>query len=506
MITKSVVIKSYECRKKAYLSTKSPDKAAPLSDDQKAVMEEGVKIGKLGREYFGPYTDMTAYIPGTSKPDIQEMVRRTQEAMATGTSVICEATFTPGDLCCSVDILLKQPDGWDIIEVKSATAIEDTYLPDVAFQKYVLEQCGVPVRRACILHPNNEYIRRKNLDIHGYFTLEDVTMDILPDFARMPALIDSVRNTLSSGSEPNIDFCKNCKKKTVLCPFWNYCARYLPSPSVFNLRKMNLSTKIALYSQGKASFTALETEDRIAKGKTAAAAFQRIQIDTVLHHPNDAYTDLPAIRSFLSRISYPLYFLDFETTNEGIPPYENTRAYQQIPFQYSLHIKENANVPLKHLEFLAESGPDPRPALAEQICHDIPKNVTVIAYNASFERGRLAELAEVFPQYRDHLLNIQGSIVDLEDPFKDCSYYRKEQGGSTSIKHVLPAICPNDPSLDYTALEGVHNGAEAKTIFPQIQHMPPEEQQKARQNLLKYCCLDTLAMVKIWEELVRITQ
>lgn len=504
MIIKSMIIDGCDCLKKAYLRTKFPDKAAPPSAEQEALTEDGIRIGKLGREYFSPYADMSAYIPGTDRLDIQEMIHSTQAAMAAGTPVICEATFATDDLLCSVDVLVKQQNGWDIIEVKSAASIKDEYPPDVAFQKYVLEKCGITVHNLFILHPDNSYIRGKDLDIHKYFNLENVNQKAAPFLSRMPVLIDSVRKTLNCSKEPNLDLCVNCKKKNAYCPFWDYCSRHLPSPSVFDLRKLDMKTKISLYSQGKASFASLESEDKIRNSTSTYAAFQRMQIDTFLHRPHTVYTDLPAIRSFLSKAPYPLYFLDFETMNEGIPPYENSHPYEQIPFQYSLHIKEHMNASLEHREFLAESGPDPRSAIAEQLCRDIPQNVTVIAYHASFERGRLKELAGLFPQYRDHLLNIHDHIVDLEDPFNDCNYYRKEQGGSTSIKHVLPSLFPNDPDLDYTALEGVHNGAEAKTIFPRIQFMTPDEQQRTRQNLLKYCCLDTLAMVKIWEELERI--
>ena len=175
----------------------------------------------------------------------------------------------------------------------------------------------------------------------------------------------------------------------------------------------------------------------------------------------------------------------------------------QIPFQYSLHYIEHEGGELKHKEFLAESGPDPRRALAERLCEDIPMNVCVTAYNKAFECTRLKELAFEFPDLAEHLLNIRDNIVDLLVPFQSGWYYNRAMGGSFSIKSVLPAIFPDDPSLDYHNLEGVQNGGEAMTIFPQIKDMPPEKQAKARHDLLKYCELDTYAMVKVWEELVR---
>ncbi len=128
-------------------------------------------------------------------------------------------------------------------------------------------------------------------------------------------------------------------------------------------------------------------------------------------------------------------------------------------------------------------------------------NVCVTAYNKAFECTRIKELAETFPDLAEHLLNIRDNIVDLLVPFQSGYYYNRAMGGSFSIKSVLPALFPDDPSLNYHNLEGVHNGGEAMTIFPKIKDMPPEEAQKARHNLLKYCELDTYAMVKVWEKL-----
>jgi hypothetical protein len=189
-----------------------------------------------------------------------------------------------------------------------------------------------------------------------------------------------------------------------------------------------------------------------------------------------------------------------------IPRFDGTKPYQQVPFQYSLHYIESPNGELKHKEFLAESGDDPRRAIAESLCRDIPENVCVLAYNKSFESGRISELAQTNPHLNSHLMNISLNMKDLIDPFRDGYVYNKRMGGSFSIKSVLPALFPDDPSLDYHNLEGVHNGGEAMSIFPKIKDMPPEEQKIARKNLLKYCELDPYATVKVWEELVRVTK
>jgi hypothetical protein len=203
----------------------------------------------------------------------------------------------------------------------------------------------------------------------------------------------------------------------------------------------------------------------------------------------------------MKQLYYPIYFLDFESFQPPIPLYENSRAYEQIVFQYSLHYIEQDGGELYHKEFLAEPGEDPRRKLAEQLCIDIPKNVCVAAYNMTFEKGRIKELAQLYPDLSEHLMNIHDHIVDLIIPFRRKDYYCKDMQGSYSVKYVLPALFPDDPSLNYKNLEDIHNGGDASAAFSAMQNMPPDELQRCRNNLLKYCGLDTYAMVKIWEKL-----
>ena len=143
--------------------------------------------------------------------------------------------------------------------------------------------------------------------------------------------------------------------------------------------------------------------------------------------------------------------------------------------------------------------------MAEQLCLDIPRDVCVLAYNMSFEKGRIKALAELYPDLADHLMNIHDHIQDLMVPFQKKQYYTRAMQGSYSIKYVLPALFPEDPSLDYHSLEGVHNGTEASDTFARMGDMEPEALDEARHNLLKYCGLDTYAMVKVWQKLKEAT-
>ena len=157
---------------------------------------------------------------------------------------------------------------------------------------------------------------------------------------------------------------------------------------------------------------------------------------------------------------------------------------------------------LRHLEFLAPSREEPMRPLAESLCRDIPTDACVLAYNKGFECGRIGELAEMFPDLAEHLLAIRDNVKDLLVPFRAGHYYLPAMGGSFSIKSVLPALFPDDPELDYHALnELCQNGGDAMNLYPLLRNMEPAEEAEARRALLDYCRLDTLAMVKVLSKL-----
>jgi hypothetical protein len=98
-------------------------------------------------------------------------------------------------------------------------------------------------------------------------------------------------------------------------------------------------------------------------------------------------------------------------------------------------------------------------------------------------------------------MNMHDNMQDLMIPFQKHYYYTKAMKGSYSIKYVLPALFPGDPGLDYSQLEGVHNGLEASALFSRMAEMSEEELEAHRKSLLAYCHLDTFAMVRLWEKL-----
>ena len=492
-LSKSIYVRVWNCPKGAWINKYHPE-AVPQDESKLSRFRQGDEVGDLARGLFGPSVNVTAYRED-GKLDLPQMIENTRLEMEKGTEVICEASFSYEGLYCAVDLLRKEGDGWAIYEVKSSSdGLQDKYIADVSYQKYVLEHCGVKVTGVYLVCIDSSYVLEESgLDISRFFRINDLWEAASKEQVEtVPGMLLTAERVLGCEEEPSMDLAEGC----VGCDLFGYCARELPSPNVFNLYRLQKKKMIEYYRQGLVSYEQLE-EAGVIKNAT-----QLRQIDFWLRD-RGIHAEKEKLREFLAGLTYPLYFLDFETMAPAIPLFPGTRPFEQIPFQYSLHYIEQEGGEVLHREFLAESGPDPRRAVAEAICRDIPADVCVTAFHKSTEAGILNKLADQFPDLAEHLRAIEGNIVDLLDPFQKGWYYKKEIGGSFSIKSVLPAICPDDPELDYHELEGVHNGTEAMSIFPQIQYMEPEEAEKAMWNLLAYCRLDTLAMVKVWEELRR---
>ena len=493
--SKSKYCSFWQCPKITWLDKFKPEEKE-TDDMAEARFAGGNEVGNLAMTLFGAFVETTSY-KEDGKLDITAMTCKTAAELKNGTENICEAAFSYKGLYCAVDILHRENGGYAIYEIKSSTHINYIYLVDVAYQKYVLEKSGIKVTGTYLVNINNEYVRHGTINVKELFFIQDIGGFLQEEYDRIDEMLKRADLILNNENEPNIDISDKCTSPYA-CAYWKYCTKHLPTPNVFDIYHLGKSKKFDYYNNGIISFEDLEKHGHLDYKQTR-------QIDYFLHD-RGTYVDKDGIKLFLDTLSYPLYFLDFETMQSVIPQFDGTKPYQQIPFQYSLHYLESEDAPLQHKEFLAVSGENPLRKIAESLCNDIPENVCILVYNKSFECSRIGELAELFPDLSKHLLNIKRNIKDLLDPFQKGYYYNKAMGGSFSIKSVLPAIFPDEPLLNYHNLEGVHNGAEAMTIFPLIKDMSIKEQEGARNNLLKYCELDTFAMVKIWQKLLEIVR
>lgn len=511
-LSKSKYLSFCQCKKALWLNVNKPNESV-VDDSVQARFSVGTEVGKLARTLFPNAVDVTTKVG--EKLDISAMIQKTSEAISNGTEAICEASFSCLEKglhhYCAVDILKHNGNSWDIYEVKSISSAEsdiienpekfNKYAKDIAYQKWVLEKCGVSVKGTYLVTLNKKYVREDNLDVKQLFCILNLAEKVDNEIQKVPNALPKIAEVLD-GTEPIVEVGAQCHKPYG-CAFWKYCTTSSgidteSKNSIFKLYRLGTANSIEKYFDG------VKTFENIKDIKLTTV--QRIQVDCTLNNKECINKD--GVYEFLNKIKYPLYFLDFETMQDAIPQYKGAKPYQQITFQYSLHYIEKEGGELKHKGYLAPSdGSDPRKDLAKELCNDIPLNACIMAYNDPFEKGRIKEMSDIFPELSDHLMNIHDNIIDLLIPFRQGNYYNPAMGGSFSIKSVLPALFPDDSELNYHNLdELVQNGGDAMTIFPTIKDMDATSAEQARNALLAYCRLDTLAMVRIWEKLKEVVE
>jgi len=272
-----------------------------------------------------------------------------------------------------------------------------------------------------------------------------------------------------------------------------HCWQHIPEYSIFDISNLWTSKKFELYENGILNFEQIDLDDNSLNGN------QLLQVNSELN--NTSHIDRESISQFLNELSYPLYFLDFETMGSAVPIYDGSRPYQQVVFQYSLHIQRVKGGELEHLEYLAKDNPaiDPRKGFVGQLIEDCGKAGDILVYNIGFEKGRLNDLIVMYPKYENDINRIIDRLKDLMIPFQKKWYYTPDMKGSYSIKAVLPALVPE---LSYQELEISEGGTASNTFYKMVTGEFEGDIEQTRRGLLEYCKMDTYAMVKILEKLL----
>lgn len=444
-----------------------------------AVLDRGTEIGILAQNRFPGGTVITAM------PWDYEAMYRTQDAIRANETYIYEATLgTDTGEYCAVDILRNNDDGtWDIIEVKSTTKPHDYHIIDASFQRYVFTQCGIKIRKCFIMTLNPEYVRHGDVDLNELFTLHDVTED-LQDIDTVQTEIARIRAILD-GPELGIAISKVKCNRFYDCPYKNHCWQKIPEYSVFDAFKGALADDV--YSEYGADLRNIPADVREKQMHPG-------DIEAFLDNADVINKDV--LRNFTNELRWPLYFLDYESIMPAVPMFDNSRPYQQICFQFSLHVQRTPGGELEHYEYLHDDpNTDPRPGLIKKLIETTGDSGSVIVYNQGFEQGRNTEMARDFPEYAAQLQAINDRMVDLLIPFRERGLYRPCQKGSASIKQTLPAFVPE---MTYANL-GIHNGTEASDQFMAFMtgKQTSEQTKEMMANLHEYCGQDTMAMVKL---------
>jgi hypothetical protein len=489
-LSKSLYTRGIQCIKALWLKKYKKDILIPPSSSTEAIFNTGNIVGYEACKLFPdgkkvPYVDTTTF---------EEKVKLTKEWLDKGETNIYEATFEYDGIVIVVDILHINSDGnIEIFEVKSSTSIKNkkVYIDDASIQYYVLDNLGYKIDRTCIVHLNKEYIRGDELDIDELFSIVDIQDKVIKLQQKIPEKLNGFEKFLDDkDNEPNIDIGVHCNTP-YNCDGIDYCWKHIPQNSIFDISGLRKNKKFKLYNEGIITFEQI-------RDYTPFSESQRIQIESECD--NKSKIDKKAIKEFIDTLTYPIYYLDFETFQQAVPQWKGVNPYMQLPFQYSLHI-EYEDGKLEHKEFLAKEGIDPRYEIAKRLVEDIPTNVTVLAYNMSFEKAVINKLAKEYKEFRDDLCMIHNNIKDLMIPFKSKYYYTPAMKGSYSIKDVLQALVP-EITKSYKDLDGVQNGSDAMQIYAKLSDTEDKEKVvQFRDALLEYCKLDTFAMVEILKKL-----
>ncbi|WP_396160926.1 DUF2779 domain-containing protein [Flavobacterium sp.] len=491
VISKSRFVSGIQCSKKLYFDIYRKDLKPEISEQQELLFSTGHEIGELAQSAFPNGKDASP----ENYYDFSKSIQDTKDWIDSDLKTIYEAAFSSNGVLAALDILHHTENERWAIEVKSSSEVKKYHLTDASLQYWVMNKSGFKPDKFFLMHINTAYIKDGDINPKELFTLADITNEVIGNQLWVEENLENLKNILSTEIEPVVEIGKHCGSPFE-CDYKHHCWKHIPEQSVFSLyNPRGLDWK--LYEQG--IFKIIDIPETVSLNHR-----QNLQVSgqKIAH----SHIDKTSISEFLSNWEFPLYFFDFETIFPALPVLNGTRPFQQVPFQYSLHILEQCGDNYTHKEFLAEPKDfneisiDPRKKLIEQMKLDFGEIGSIVAYNATFEISRLKELAIAFPEDRDFIENIINRFVDLLIPFRNAWFYHPEMGGSASIKAVLPAIAPE---FNYKDLE-ISNGGDASNIFLRmINNKFIGDEIFTRESLKKYCERDTLGMVIIWEELIK---
>ena len=451
----------------------------PTPDDAtQAKFDAGKEIEILARKMFDG-VDLSEH---DFLPNIAETKKYLSQKR-----IIYEAGFMINNLYSRSDIVIPNEDGsWDLIEIKGSTKVKESHIKDLAFQKHVLELSGYKVRDCFVIHLNREYVRGDFLDIGLLFQKSIVTGKVETEIIGIEDRIEKMFDVINLPECPMFDY-----RDIIRSEYGNYLIdeflESLPEHSVFDLYGIHTKKAIELFDKGIVLIKDIPEDYPLT-------VFQRIQKDCIINKTTHIQKDL--IQKFTETIKYPVYHLDFETMMPAIPLFKNSRSYDQIPFQYSLHV-EHETGEVEHKEFLYQGLEDPRISFTESLKKDLEGAGTILVFNEGFEIYRLKELAKNFPEHKDWIEQVISKIVDLAVPFKTFAYYNYKQEGQYSIKRIVPIF----HKRTYDSLV-IQDGGDASRIYLSNFGKITEEIKK---DLLEYCKLDTECMISILQELKKLS-
>jgi hypothetical protein len=488
-LSKSKLVAFRQCPKRLWLEIHHPELREDSSATQ-SVFRTGHELGALAQRLYDP--DGRGAVIDLRTEGVIAAVRRTKELLKEGLPIF-EAGFSAEGALAFADVMLPTLDGdhmrWRMVEVKSSTSVKPYQADDVAIQSFAARKSGIDLAGVSIAHINRDWVYPGGGDYRGLLIEQDMTDPAFSRWDEVSAWITSAQEVAARSLPPAIELGAHCDSP-FSCGFKPHCESgraEVEFPVEWLPRLQSKTVKDLL--AGSRIRDMREIPDELLTTK------QRKVRDCTL--TGREYFDAEGARQDLSPYGRRVSFLDFETIQFGIPRWAGTRPFQMIPFQFSLHTMDEAGI-LTHQGFLDLSGDDPSEAFASSLIEACSEPMPIFVYNAGFEGSRLSELGARFPSTALALRALRDRLVDLL-PIAESRYYHPSQQGSWSIKKLLPAIAPE---LAYQELDGVQDGGMAMEAYLEATDSitGPERAATINHQLVEYCKLDTLAMVKVWRK------
>jgi hypothetical protein len=426
-----------------------------------------------------------------------EGLARTRDAFVTRQEVTVEygKEFQTDSLYAKADIVLTNDATGEIeiYEVKSGTKVKEEYQIDLTFQCIVAEKAGFSVKYGYLIILDNTYVFNGNLDVEMLLRISDETEYVEQNKDAVTGQIELAFAALEE-AEPPASLTGYCKANKLGCRF---ILRHYP-----NIPEYNVSN---LFNAGSNKLNSL-LADEILNLTDIPAGFEMTAREAAIvevERSGQPYIDRETIKGEIDGLTYPLNFLDYESFNPAVPKFADTRPYQQMVFQYSLHTMDEPDGDLRHSYHLSRNdGRHPTEEIVERLHEDLSgRTGTIIIWSEGFEKTRNTEMGEMFPDYAPFLAELNENVYDLRKIFSRRLYMHPRFRGKDSIKKVLPVIT----DLSYEGM-GIADGltASIKWYHAATGRGTLEDRNKTFQDLEAYCHLDTLAMVEIYRHLLTI--
>ena len=491
-LSKTDYILYRECPKNVWYKIHKPDiySRSELSDFEKSIMETGNEVEQIARKLFP-----TGILIEGRDAKAQAI---TQDYLAKKQKALFQSIFVKDGYLAAVDILKFEPEtqGYSVYEVKSKSSVDEkTYYHDLAFQLNLLRKFGLKINKAYVIHLNSEYVRSGELDIVGLFKVVDVSNEVESVAGSVNTEAAEALKYISQTSEPEGFCCCIYKGRSRHCSTFQYANPQVPEYSVHDIARIgNSKAKLKELIDNKIFHL-----DKIPV-HIKLSDIQQSQVDT--YNLNKVLVDKEKIAEEFKILTFPLYFLDYETFPSAIPRFDGFSPHRQIPFQYSVHILESADSKPEHHEFLYVESGDPSKSFAQSLQKHIEKTGSIVVWSKSFECGRNDEIAARIPTTKAFMDSLKDRVYDLEDIFSKQYHIHRDFRGDTSIKRILPVLVPE---LSYKEL-GIQDGGSAADTWNKITNGSFDEtkKEKAINDLKIYCGLDTYAMYSIWRVLYKL--